>query len=520
MIPLASLLRETARLRPDHDAVITDDARITYAELDSRADRLANALNDLGVRHGDRVAVMEIDTIEHIVTTYAIVRLGAVYVPINFRLRAEEVAYLVSDTEPVVFFAGPSYIPTVEDALRRWGGRCHLITLGPHCESGASMRQVDLIESGSSCAPAARVDLGDILQIQYSSGTTGLPKGAVLTHQTVVSRCVIGLAESPRFVDDVSYNAAPFFHVAGSQLDYMVHIRGATVVRQAQFEPGTAVRALAEHGVTCAFFVPSMINFMLQQPGVDGFDFSHLRLIEYGAAPMPDALLRRAMATFGCRFGQLFGAGTEGGLQAMLPPSEHRLDESERSRRRLKSIGIPTMFTEVRVVGEQGNEVSPGEVGEIISRGSMVMREYWGKPEATAKTLRDGWLHAGDMATVDEEGYLYLVDRKNDMIIRAGENIYPAEIELVLHEHPAVLEAAVIGIPDDDWGESVMAMVVLKPGAVTHEAELIEFCRSRMASYKKPTRVDFAEALPRNASGKILKRELRLPFWAERDRLI
>lgn len=520
MLPLPVLLREAARAHGSKTAIITPERFITYAELDRRVDQLANAYIERGLTFGSRHAVMAIDLIEHIEAAFAIARAGGVYVPLNYRLRSEEVKYLLSDSDPVLFSFSAAYRDLAQMVQREVPSVKHLIALDGPADGDALLNHDELVASGRAEAPDVTIDLDDVLQIQYSSGTTGLPKGAVLLHRTLSSRSAIGLAESPRYVEDVYFNNAPFFHVAGSQLDYVVLIRGGTIVRIPQFEPNAAVRAMVDHGVTSAFFVPSMINAMLQLPDIEQHDFSRLRLIEYGAAPMPMSILRRAIAVFGCQFCNLFGAGTEGGLQSMLPPSEHRLDDSEQSNRRLSSIGRPAIFTEVRVVDVDGNDVKPGEVGEIISRGPTVMREYWGKPEATAETLRDGWLHAGDMATVDEDGFLYLVDRKKDMIIRGGENVYPAEIELALHEHPAILEAAVIGVPDEHWGENVKAIVVVRPGFELTEGDVIEFCRSRIASYKKPGSVDFVDALPRNASGKILKRELRIPFWEGAGRSI
>lgn len=518
MIPITALVHEVARVFGPKPAIISDRWTVTYAELDERVNRLANAFIELGVQHGDRCAVMATDSIEHIETALAICRAGAVYVPLNYRLRQDEVGYLLSDSDPVLLIVDSDYLDIATSVRKMVTSIKEVIEFGPGRTDVLS--HDDVVNSGGTSYPTVVLHHDDVVQIQYSSGTTGLPKGAVLTHHTLSSRTAIGLVESGRFANDISFHNAPFFHVAGSQLDYSVLVRGGTVVRHRQFDAERAANALEELGVTSAFFVPSMINALLQVPGISERDFSSLRLIEYGAAPMPQAQLRSAIDVFGCSFVQLFGAGTEGGLQAVLPVEDHVVGGTEVQARRLSSIGRPTSFTEVRVVNEDGNAVAPGEIGEIISRGPANMREYWGKPEATSETLRNGWLHAGDMATVDEDGYLYLVDRKKDMIIRGGENIYPTEIELVLCEHSKVLEAAVIGVPDDHWGENVHAMVVVRPGETLSGEEVIEFCRQRLASYKKPAVVEFVDELPRNASGKILKRELRAPYWKEAGRSI
>ena len=518
MIPITTLVHEVARVFGPKPAIISDRWTVTYEELDERINRLANSYRELGLQHGDRFAVMATDSIEHVETALAICRAGGVYVPLNYRLREEEVGYLLSDSDPVLLAVDPEYLDIARAVRQKVTSVQHVVVFGE--ASDDVLAHDDVVGRGAPTYPSVELRPDDVVQIQYSSGTTGLPKGAVLTHHTLSSRTAIGLVESGRFASDISFHNAPFFHVAGSQLDYSVLVKGGTVLRHRQFDAERAADALQDLKVTSAFFVPSMINALLQVPGIAEHDFSSLRLIEYGAAPMPQAQLRSGIDIFGCSFVQLFGAGTEGGMQAILPAEDHIVGGTDVQTRRLSSIGRPTAFTEVRVVNEDGHPVNPGEIGEIISRGPANMREYWGKPEATAETLRDGWLHAGDMATVDEDGYLYLVDRKKDMIIRGGENIYPTEIELALCEHPSVLEAAVIGVPDDHWGENVHAIVVTRPGETLTGDDVIEFCRQRLASYKKPATVEFVDALPRNASGKILKRELREPFWKDAGRSI
>jgi acyl-CoA synthetase (AMP-forming)/AMP-acid ligase II len=519
MIPISTLLQETARLNGDKLALVIDDDELTYAELDERINRMANALLGLGIVRGDRVAVMDVDSTRMVITAYACGRIGAVFVPINFRLRESEVEYLLSDTEASVFAVGQAYETIAKNVAPRLDQPPRLITHGAGGADWPGMTHDELVMSDSPDAPDWIVEMDDILQIQYSSGTTGLPKGAVLTNRTIANRTAGMMAISPRRADDVYYNASPFFHVAGSQFDYMMHTRGGAIVRRSTFQAADVLETLLSRGVTSAFFVPSMINFILQLPGVEQRDFSRLRLIEYGSAPMPVPLLRRALEVFGCEFAQLFGS-TEVGTQVFLYPEDHRPDGSEQEAKRLGSVGRPAMFAVVRVVDDEDREVEPGVVGEIVSRSGNNLIEYWRKPEASEKALRNGWFHSGDMGTYDEDGYIYLVDRKNDMIIRAGENIYPVEVERVLFQHPAVLDVAVIGVPDDEWGEQVKAVVVRKPDAAVEEQELIEYCREHLASYKKPTSVDFVDELPRNASGKVLKREIRAPFWEGRTRSI
>jgi acyl-CoA synthetase (AMP-forming)/AMP-acid ligase II len=308
----------------------------------------------------------------------------------------------------------------------------------------------------------------------------------------------------------------PQYHIAGSLVGLIGIFQGARTVATRQADPVEILRLIPTERVTHAFFVPALVLFLLREPGCQETDFTSLRSIVYGASPAPLDLIREAMATFKCRFGQLYGLTETTGVVTLLSPAEH----DPAGSLRMRSCGKPLSNAEIRVVDADRNDLLAGQVGEIVVRSSQVMKGYWRQPEATAGAIRDGWFHTGDAGYLDEDGYLYVHDRVKDMIISGGENVYPAEVESALFGHPAVADVGVIGVPDDRWGEAVKAIVVRKPGVDASEAELIAYCRERIAHFKAPKSVDFTASLPRNPSGKILKRVLRAPFWEGRDRLV
>ncbi|MFC7496975.1 MULTISPECIES: class I adenylate-forming enzyme family protein [unclassified Nocardioides] len=494
-------LRLAGRNYPDRIAVLGPHQPVTFTELNARVNRLTTAINDCGVQPGDRVALFSSDSQQYLEALLACMKLGAVFMPMNFRLNAAELQVLMDASQPRLLFHASRNQPVTDRADA--GSLIGRVVLDdPGYE--------ELLSRGRDEELDVVVHDSDLACIAYTSGTTGKPKG-VLHSQAVVKQnmrstlLMRGLRE-----DSTHYSAAPMFHISGMYFVLTQVARGATSLLLPDFEAGEVLSWLGSGQVTDAFLVPTMINTLLRDPRVRDTDFSQLRSIAYGGAPMPLPLLREAMDVFGCDFLQPFGAGTEAGTQTALTVEDHRRAVNG-STHLLASIGKPIVGMDLRLCepGEgEPRDVAPGDVGEIVTRGQAVMNGYLDQPEATARVLHDGWYRGGDMARADEEGYLYLVGRKDDMIIRGGENVYPAEIESVLHSLPEIEDAAVAGVPDEHWGEEVHAWVTLKPGSTFDEHAARESCRSRLAGYKVPVAFHVATELPRTATGKIVKHRL------------
>jgi len=514
---IAELLTITASIVPDREAVVFEGRRFTYEQLQERTNRLANALAGLGVEKGDRVAVVQVNTHEHIEAVFATAKVDGVYVPLNYRAKAEELVFMLNDAEPRVLMVGRRYWELVESIRPKLKTVEHLIALEePHREWPF---YEDLM---AQAEPEERFPEGgdeDLVMLMFTAGTTGFPKGVMLTHNSFTSYILANVEPADPETEERYLLTVPLYHIAGMQSLMASIYGGRTVVVQRQFEPVEWMRLVQEEKVQRVMLVPTMLKMVLDHPDFRRYDLSSIRVITYGAAPMPLEVLRRALEAFPqARFINAFGQTETAATITMLPPEDHEIppnlppEERERRLKRLTSIGRPLPDVEVRIVDEEGKEVPPGTVGEIVARGPRLMKGYWKREDATRETLRGEWLYTGDLGYMDEEGYIYLAGRAKDFIKRGGEMISPEEVEQVLMSHPAVDEAAVIGVPDPRWGERVRAIVVLKRGVQPSEAlkrELIEYCRQRMASYKKPEDVVFVDELPRNPLGKVLKRVLR-----------
>ncbi len=515
---IGSLLTKASRLHGNRLAIQYGEQRLTYAKLDQRIGRLAQALQILGVRPGDRVAIVQRNGPALFETLLACFRAGAVAVPINVRLHPEEVAFICQDSGTRVLVATGEYAASALQARKQIP---ELQLVGVESIAGA-LDYETLLSAADSLNADADVDPNDLAWLFYTSGTTGTPKGAMLTHGNILAMTMNYYADvNPIAPEDVVLHAAPLTH--GSGLYGLPAIaKGATnvILHTPSFDPEMVFKLVQDLRVTTiAFLAPTQIKMLLNGP-YRSYDLSSLRCIAYGGGPMYVEDMKQAMEAFGPVLVQIYGQGESPMTISYLRREEHVTHGDPVAEQRLASAGIPRTDVEVRIVDDDDREVAAGKIGEITARGSVVMAGYWNRPDATAETLRGGWLHTGDIGMMDAQGYLYLLDRKKDMIISGGNNIYPREIEEVLLEHPAVYEVAVIGVPDPLWGESVKAIIALRPGMALNEEELNAFCRQHLASYKKPRTVEFVPQLPKNAYGKILKRELREQYWKGRERRI
>lgn len=504
-IQAGDYVRLSAERYPHRDCFVFDDGSSrTFKQTNSRVNQLADALRRRGLRKGDRVAILATDSGEYVEVLMACMKLGVVYVPLNNRLADAEVLTLLRRAEPRVLFASSRYAAQVAALAPQLNGIDLLVCL----DGDDLVPFAALLAEGQNIEPQVEVSDDDILALAFTSGTTGLPKG-VLQSQRMINALSLNMSiDYEILAEEFRYTASPTFHIAGQAMIAMHVMRGFPTLILPQFEEDAVLRWMQSGRLTGAFLVPTMISRLLENPHVHEGSYENLRSIIYGAAPMTPALLRRAMAVFTCDFINAFGAATEGGLQSSLSAADHRRAAAG-AEHLLGSIGKPAFGVDLRLVDEDGKDVACGEVGEIVSRSNAVMSGYFEMPEETARAIRDGWFWGGDLARMDEAGYLYLAGRSKDMIIRGGENIYPIEIETVIAEYPGVAQVAVVGQPDEHWGEIVVAFLTVEPGATVQRDALRGFCRERLATYKLPEIVKVVEGMPMNASGKILKRDLR-----------
>lgn len=505
---VGNILRRSAFNCPEKTALVLENKRISYSELNRRVNRLADGLLKMGLKKGDRVAVLVHNCPEFIETYFACAKSGGIFVPINNLLKKRELTQIFEYIEPRFLIFDEDFCELVGSIISEIESLKFPIQLTG--KSAFAEQYEDLIARGEEREPDVPIAFEDVISIFLTSGTTGRPKGAMRTHRhdTInMMSCAIELGVTR---DDSALLLFPFYHITFA--DHLRHILMANTIvirKEGSFDPEDVLRILSSEKVTMCQFVPTTINAMLQADSIERYDLSSLRLIIYAASPMPVELLKKAMKRFECGFCQLYGQTETGPITTVLKPEDHLLEGSEAQTAKLASAGRPAVHFELRLVDDDGDDVPMGEVGEIAVRSEAMTIGYWNLPEETAKTIRNGWLNTGDFGRLDEEGYVYIVDRKHDMIISGGKNIYPREIEEVLYGHSSVLEAAVIGVPDDYWGESVKAFVVLKDGMAATEDEIINLCKNSVANYKKPKSVEFVEQLPKSPTGKILKRVIR-----------
>lgn len=511
-LTVGDALLNSVRKYPGKTAILFEGRRFTYAEFNGRVNRLANALLELGLRKGDRVAVLLGNCSEIVEVLMACGKSGLVAVPVNFRFVAREIEYVLNQSGASVLIVGEEFIPRVEAGK----GSFETVERYIAVASGPVAGMVDyerLLAMSSAAEPGVVVHESDPWYIGYTSGTTGFPKGAVLSHRARVLPALYAAVEYGLDDTDVDLMTMPLFHSNGITFTFLGLLLGNTVFIMRNFDAAAVLAAVDEHKLTYASLVPTMYSMMLALPQETRakYDLTSMRVLISSSSPLLTKTKEDILRFFPSSELNEFYGSSEGGIVTNLKPRDQM--------RKTRCVG-PAMFgVQVKLLDEDGREVAPGEVGELYSKGPC-FSEYHRMPEATAKAYRDGWFSAGDLARMDEDGYFYIVDRKTDMIISGGENIYPVEVEEVLARHPAVQEIAVIGIPHEKWGESVHAVVVRQESAAVTAQDIIDFCTDRLAPYKRPRSVEFAESLPKNPTGKILKRVLRAARWASEEATI
>ena len=517
---VGTLFTKSARTFPERLAIAYGDYELNYQQANTRINHLANALRNLGIQKGSNVAILLHNCPEFIETLFACFKAGIGTVPINFRLHPKECAFIIDNSEAVAVVLGEDFRDSLYALKNGMPKVKHYICITEPLEGMISYEK--LLQGHSTGFTDERVERDDLAWLFYTSGTTGSPKGAMLTHHVLMMMTMNFFADmSPLAPEDVILHAAPLSH--GSGLYGIPNVaKGAAniILKSKSFEPKIVFETIQRRKVTNMFLAPAMIKRLITSPEIDQYDLRSIKCINYGGAPIYEEDLKAAVRKMGQVFVQLFGQAESPMTISYLRQEEHLLEGTEEQMRRLTSAGIPRTDLEVKIFDSHDKELPPGEMGEIVVRGEVVMKGYWRNPEATAETLRGGWLHTGDLGIMDERGYVYILDRAKDMIISGGENIYSREIEDIILKHPAVYEVAVIGVPDEKWGESVKAIVSLKEGQKATGEEIIDFCKQHLASYKKPKSVDFIEAIPKNPYGKVLKRELREKYWAGEARRV
>ena len=515
---LTEVVNAQAGLRGD-DIVFEFEGRTTsFAQLDVHTNQIANGLIALGVKPNERVAYIGKNSDIFFELLLGAMKANAVMAPVNWRLAGPEVAYIVEDCKAAVLFVGPEFIAQVRGIQSQIPSVRHIMTI-----EGGALEWTDVPawrDKQSKDNPTVTITPNNVAIQLYTSGTTGRPKGAMLSHANFLSLVRAGQDNKPDWnkwsQDDVSLVAMPVFHIGGSGWGTLGVYHGAKGVIAREFDPTKVLDFFEQSKITKLFMVPAAMQFVVRQPRAKSVDFSRLRYMLYGASPIPAALLKECIEVFKCGFVQMYGMTETTGTIVALAPEDH-IEGSERMR----SAGKALPGVEIAILDPDGKPLPPRQVGEIATRSGSNMVGYWNLPEATAQTIgKDGWLRTGDAGYMDEDGFIYIHDRIKDMIISGAENIYPAEVESAICDHPDVAEAAVVGIPDDKWGEAVKAIVVMKPGKTATATDIINFTRAKIAGYKTPKTVDFIPALPRNPSGKILRRELRAPFWAGKNRRV
>jgi len=504
---------------PDRDAIVFEGKRYTFSQLNERVNRLANGLAKLGVKKGDRVALLQVNCNQCVETYFATAKLGAIYVPLNFRAKADEHEYMVNFAEVNTLFVGGRYIDLINSIKPELKTVNNIISI--ESKRDDMLYYEDIIASSPPDEVITDIGDDDTTILMFTAGTTGRPKGVMLSHNCFSVYVLENVTPADPELEESNILTVPIYHVAGIQAMMAAIYGGRTIVMERQFDAGEWMKLVEKERANRVMMVPTMLKQLIDHPDFSKYDLSSIRVITYGAAPMPPQVIKKAIDVFpGVSFINAFGQTETASTITTLAPEDHIIsgteEEKEKKLKRLSSIGKPMPDIEMKIIDEEGRGLPPGEVGEIVARGPRVMTGYWKDEDKTEKTIdKEGWVHTGDMGYMDEDGYFFLAGRATDMIIRGGENISPEEVENVLRTYPKIEDVAVIGIPDEEWGEVPKAVVVLKAGESSTPEEIMEYCRTKLASYKRPRSVVFINELPRNPMGKVLKRVLREQYGKE-----
>ncbi|MFO8101057.1 MAG: long-chain-fatty-acid--CoA ligase [Dehalococcoidia bacterium] len=503
-------------ITPDRPCVIFEGKRYTYAEVADRVNRLANALLGMGIQKGDRVAILQVNTSQFVEIYFASAKIGGIFVPLNFRAKENELTHMLNNSESKVLFAGDRYIDMVKSMQPNLTSSPQIVSLDKKVEDMDFYE--DLIASSSPEEVFTEIGDDDVTILMYTAGTTGLPKGVPLRHNAFVEYALQNVTPVDPDLQETNVLTVPLYHVAGIQAMMAAIYGGRTLAMMRQFETEEWMNTVEREKANRAMLVPTMLKWIIEHEEFDKKDLSSLQVITYGAASMPFEVIKKAIEVFpGVMFINAFGQTETASTITMLGPEDHMIpqdaseEEKEKKLNRLaNSIGKAMPDVQIQIWDENGNALPPGQVGEIMAKSQRVMSGYWNDEEKTAKTLTaDGWLHTGDTGYMDEEGYIFLAGRGDDMIIRGGENISPEEVENILYEHPKVADASLIGVPDPDWGQNPRACVVVKQGENCTEQEILDFCKEKLPGFKRPTSVVFIDELPRTSTGKVQRKVLR-----------